>query len=116
MKIIIVDDSPFVRRYVRDLLEDHKDLILAGEAKNIEDGLRLVVDVKPDVIILDIVMPGGNGLILLSAVKALRPLCKIIIMSNHAEAPIRKEAKALGADAFLDKAFEFEKLIDTIRS
>jgi DNA-binding NarL/FixJ family response regulator len=116
MKIIIVDDSVFVRKYVRDILAEHKDLILAGEAKNIEDGLRLAVESKADVIILDIYMPGGNGLILLSAIKALRPACKVIIMSNQADEQIRKEAKTLGADHFLDKAFEFEKLIESIRN
>ena len=113
---MIVDDSLPVRKYVRELLVEHRDLILVGEAENISEGLQLVIETKPNVLILDINLPGGSGLILLSSVKALKPECKIIMMSNQADSNIRREAKSLGADHFLDKAFEFEQLIDAIRT
>ena len=116
MKIIIVDDSDLVRKCVRETLDEHHDFMCAGEAGNIDEGLRLVLDVKPDIVLLDIVMPGGSGLRLLRTVKALAPECKVIMLSTEADKQIRREAAEMGADAFLDKAFEFENLADTIRA
>jgi DNA-binding NarL/FixJ family response regulator len=116
VKIIIVDDSDLVRKCVREILNEHNDFNCAGEAGNIDEGLRLVLDVKPDVIILDIVMPGGSGLLLLRTVKAMEPGCKVIMLSSDSDEQIRRKAAALGADSFLDKAFEFENLADTIRA
>jgi YesN/AraC family two-component response regulator len=61
MKILIVDDNNEYRRLLRRILEEQQDLTLVGEASDGEEGVRLAHQLKPDVILMDIDMPGTNG-------------------------------------------------------
>ncbi|MGE5313334.1 MAG: response regulator transcription factor [Acidobacteriota bacterium] len=116
VKIVIVDDSVSIRRSVAEMLGEYPDLVLVGEAGCVEDGLRTIVEQKPDVVVLDIIMPGGSGLGLINPVKLLYPRCRVIMLSNHTDEWIRRQAQTYGADHFLDKTFEFEQLADVIRT
>ena len=68
IKVIIIDDHPIVRQGVRSLLSNCPDIDLCGDADNAAQGLRLVNELQPNVVLLDIRMPGGSGI---SIVKSL---------------------------------------------
>jgi DNA-binding NarL/FixJ family response regulator len=83
---------------------------VVGQAKNAPGSLAAIRQTRPDVVILDIRMPGGNGIEVLREVKKLDPAPKVIVFTNYAQAQYRKKGEEAGADFFLDKSTEFDKL------
>jgi two-component system response regulator FixJ len=112
--IYIVDDD--------DALRDSLDFLLAAagfSAKVFESAsgfLEALARVRAGCLIADIRMPGMDGLELLRRVKQERPLLPIIIMTGHGDVPLAVEAMKLGANDFIEKPFEDQRLIDTIRA
>jgi len=101
--ILIVDDHPLLRRGVRDVIEGTPRLRIAGEASDGEDAMRLVLSLKPDVIVLDIDMPRLNGLEVLRAVRALPFPIKPVILTMYKEEDMFNAAMDLGAAAYVVK-------------
>lgn len=62
MKVLVVDDSAFMRKFIGDIIQSDSEMELVGTARNGEDALRKIAIYKPDVITLDVEMPGLNGL------------------------------------------------------
>ncbi len=114
-KLLIVDDSPLVSPRVRSMLEGFEPAIIVGESYNAEEALELMQDVVPDALLLDLNLPGKNGIRMLMEVKSLYPEVKVIVFTNHAEAYYRDLCMELGADYFLDKSSEFDLLPATLR-
>jgi DNA-binding NarL/FixJ family response regulator len=83
---------------------------VVGQAENAPGSLAAIRQTRPDVVILDIRMPGGNGIEVLREVKKLDPAPKVIMFTNYAHAQYRKKCEEAGADFFLDKSTEFDKL------
>lgn len=70
--------------------------------------------VRPDTVIVDIRMPGSSGIELLKQIKARYPEMKVIMLTNCDYSTYRRQCRQLGADHFLNKTLEFEKILDTI--
>ncbi|NQV03331.1 MAG: response regulator transcription factor [Bacteroidia bacterium] len=107
MKILIVDDSELIRQRLVDLIrefEESKNVDLAGNA---EEAYASCNDVYPDVIILDIHLPGENGIKILEKIRKKNTVVKIIILTNFPYPQYRKKCMELGADYFVDKTNEF---------
>jgi DNA-binding NarL/FixJ family response regulator len=98
-----VDDHHLVRRGFRLILSQHPDLDVVGESSNGHQALEMAVQLKPDVIVLDIAMPGCNGV---EATRLLRQNCPgsaILILSMHKDAPYVRETLRAGAKGYLLK-------------
>jgi len=113
--ILIVDDNTGLRALMREIVAEASDLHVVGEAADGAEAMRLAQELRPDVMLLDLVMPGGNGLEVLRWVKAERPEIKVIIVTVHAEDAYRQAAEASGADAFLLKKTLGTVLLPTIQ-
>ena len=84
MRAVLVDDEPLARERLRQLLADHRDVDIVGEAEDVEQALRVVRAAHPDVILLDVRMPGANGFALAERLH-LRPAPLIILVTAHAD-------------------------------
>jgi len=110
LKVFISDDSATIRKRLVTMALDLPGMDVVGQAKNAPGSLAAIRQTQPDVVILDIRMPGGNGLEVLREVKKMNPAPKVIIFTNHAHAQYRKKGEEAGADFFLDKSTEVDKL------
>jgi DNA-binding NarL/FixJ family response regulator len=100
---------------MRELLAADADLQVVGEAADGAEGIRLVQELRPDIMLLDFVMPQVNGQEVLRWIKAERPETKVIIVTAHDEDAYRQAAQDGGADAFLLKRTLGSLLLPTIQ-
>ena len=113
-QVLIVDDSKQIRERITDLLAESSQIHVVGEADDGRKVMDTVQHLKPDTIILDIRLPGRSGIELLKKIKADYPHTTVIMLTNHDYAKYRQQCKQLGADHFLNKTFEFGKIVTTI--
>ncbi len=115
MKVFIVDDSALVRERIIAMISEHPGIEITGQAENAEEGINSILKLKPDVVILDIRMPGGNGIEVLKNIKKNNSAPIIIILTNYPYPQYRKKCMEAGADYFFDKSTEFNKIIEVIK-
>jgi DNA-binding NarL/FixJ family response regulator len=115
IKILIADDHPIVRQGFKQVLSDTPDLVVADEAGNGQEVLSLVSKKDYDVILLDISMPGKNGLEVLKELKVVSPKTPVLILSIYPEEQYAIRALKAGASGYLTKASAPEELISAIR-
>lgn len=108
LRALIIDDSSMMRGMVRGLLEA-LDLDVIGEAADAVSGVKAYETLRPDLVTLDIVMPGGTGQDVLKAVINIDPDAKVVIVSSVAQDSVRAELMAAGATAVLTKPLNREK-------
>ena len=109
-RVMVVDDSRIQEVQIRKLLEG-SDYEVVCYCRSGEDALAQYVGVMPDVVTMDIIMPGMDGLETAQAILEEYPEAKIIMVSSLAYDDTFEEAKSIGAKAFLDKPFDAEKLL-----
>ena len=109
--MFIVDDSKIVRDRLVTLLSDLKKIEVIGQAKSTRQAIVAIRKLKPDVVILDIRMPGGSGIDLIPNIKKDKSSPVIIMLTNYPYPQYRKKCLDAGADFFFDKSAEFEKVI-----
>lgn len=115
MRVFIADDSIPVVERLADLLEDVPGAQLVGRAGDVPEAVRCIQNVKPDALILDLQMPGGSGLDVLRAIRTEHPRLFVLICTNYAYPQFREKCLSAGANVFLDKSTEFEKIPDILR-
>ncbi|OCX98240.1 MAG: two-component system response regulator NarL [Pseudomonas sp. K35] len=114
-RILLVDDHPMMRRGLRDLLDLEDDLETVGEAGNGEDAIRLAQEVEPDLILMDLNMPGIDGLETTRRMRDADIDARIIMFTVSDEQSHVLEALRNGADGYLLKDMDAEQLIEQIR-
>jgi two-component system, NarL family, invasion response regulator UvrY len=115
MNILVIDDHPVVRQGVRQILESEEGLRVAAEASSIEEAMPLLRDRCFDVLVLDINLPGSNGLEALAEVQREAPELPILIFSIHSEEHLAMRALKNGARGFLNKENAPEELVRAVR-
>ena len=96
VRILIVDDNPAVRRYLRAVLEQHEEWRVCGEARTGAEGLRAVAEVRPDVILLDYQMPDLNGVDVARQISELFPAIPILMVTLHLSRQLAEAARKVG--------------------
>lgn len=114
-RILLVDDHPMMRRGLRDLLDLEDDLETVGEAGNGEDAIRLAQQIEPDLILMDLNMPGIDGLETTRRMRDADIDARIIMFTVSDEQGHVLEALRNGADGYLLKDMEPERLLEHIR-
>lgn len=112
--LLIVDDNPRLRALIRRITTQKPALQVVGEAEDGAEAIRLVHLLRPEIVLMDLVMPRVSGLEALRRIKAERPETKVIIMTVHTEEAYRRTAEANGTDAFLLKKTLMTALLPTI--
>ncbi len=114
-RILIVDDHPVFRRGIAALIGEEKDLIVCGEAENALTALAAVRKLTPDLALLDISMPGTNGIELTKLMLAEQPKLHILILSMHDESLYALRALRAGAKGYVMKAEAMTHVVAAVR-
>jgi DNA-binding NarL/FixJ family response regulator len=115
MRFLIADDHAVVRRGLMEILGDEFANSAFGEAKTAQEALVQVQKQNWDVVILDISMPGKNGLDILAELKQLRPHAPVLVLSMHSEEQFARRALRGGAAGYLTKESVAEELVKAVR-
>ena len=110
MNVVLVDDSLLVRKRVANIISKMPGVKVIGEAGNSLEAIEVVRKTKPDVVILDIKMPGESGVKVLRKLKEEFENLKIIMLTNYPDSQYKAECLMHGAEYFLSKSDEFDKL------
>ncbi|MBN1367338.1 MAG: response regulator transcription factor [Dehalococcoidales bacterium] len=116
IRVLIVDDHPMIRAGMRGLLEAVADFEIVGEAGNGEEAVSLSTELKPDVIIMDIVMPRLNGIEATRKIKQVSPTTAILILTAYSDIYYILGLLEAGACGYLLKDTRGEELVEAIRS
>ena len=114
--ILIVDDNDVIRRALRGLIRNDESLIVVGEAASGESALESIKTLKPDLVCLDVLMPGMDGLAVLKTIREQHPTVRVVLITGHATADAVSQARELGAHGFVVKPFNGAKVLATIQS
>jgi len=111
--IMVVDDSPFASKQIKDIVEENGYEVI-GYAKNGEEGVRMYDELKPDIVILDIIMPGIDGLETAQILMKNNPKVKILMLSSLCDAGTLEEVKGIGLKFLIPKPWEDDVLLATL--
>jgi len=95
IRVLFIDDCKLIRRRLAESIVGLDGIEVVGEAANSQQGMDLFQTLGPDVLIVDIKMPGGNGLRLLQAMQGLDHACKVIVLTNYPHEIYRRRCMAL---------------------
>jgi DNA-binding NarL/FixJ family response regulator len=115
VRVFLLDDHEVVRRGVRDLLEAQPDFEVVGEAATAEEGLSRIPPTQPDVAIIDMRLPDGNGVEVCREVRSREPRIQCLILTSFADDEALFDAIMAGAAGYLLKQIKGNDLIDAIR-
>jgi two-component system response regulator NreC len=116
IKILLADDHRLLREGLRSLLEEQKDFTVVGEAENGKQAVQLAEKLMPDIIIMDISMPGLNGINATCQILSACPKSKVIALSMHTERRTVLEMINAGASGYLLKDCAFEEVVQAVRT
>jgi DNA-binding NarL/FixJ family response regulator len=117
MRVFIIDDSAIVRERLIAMLTEVEGVEIVGHAEDAFAAIEGVRELIPDVVILDIQMPGGaSGIYALERIRCERPAPTIIMLTNYSYPQYRKKCIDGGAAFFFDKSTEFERVPEVLKS
>lgn len=115
IRVFILDDHEVVRRGVRDLLEAQPDLQVVGEAAGAEEGVGRILATSPDVALLDIALPDGDGVSVCREVRSRRPELRVLMLTSVDDDEALFDAIMAGASGYVLKQVRGTDLVDSIR-
>ena len=115
IRVIAVDDHPVVRRGLEQIIAAERDMQVVGDAESAREAINIIRQTACDVVVLDITLPNGSGLDVLSQLKSERPALPVLIMSIHDEKQYALRVLKAGASGYLMKNSIPEELIKAIR-
>lgn len=114
--VILVDDHDVVRTGLRSFLNTQADVKVVGEARNGEEAVQSACELKPDLVIMDITMPGMDGLEATRQLKARNPECLVLALTVHEDKQYFMEMLAAGASGYITKQAAADDLVAAIRA
>ncbi len=116
IRLLIVDDHAMIRTAFRSALSKHADLDVIGEAATGEEGVKLARELTPDVILMDVNLPGISGLEAATRIAHHCPTSKLIAVTALEDSPFPRKFLEVGAKGFITKACPLEELVQAIRT
>jgi DNA-binding NarL/FixJ family response regulator len=115
MRVLIADDQDSIRRGLRNVLSEEKDIEVCAEAVDGRDALVKALEFRPDVVIMDIVTPRMDGIDAIRLIHKALPEAKIVSLSLYDVPEVVKEVEQAGAAAFVSKLLVWDKLVLSLR-
>jgi DNA-binding NarL/FixJ family response regulator len=116
IQVVVADDVEALRALVRLALEEHDDIEVVGEASDGRAAVAAAAALRPDVLLLDVSMPGYDGLEALIDVRRQAPGVAVVMLSGFAAARLAPQAIELGAHSYLEKGASFPEIADAVRA
>jgi DNA-binding NarL/FixJ family response regulator len=114
IRVMLVDDHTLLRQGLRNMLEGGGNIAVIGEAENGETALAQIGTLSPEVVLMDITLPGMNGIETTRRIKEHHPQVQVLMLTMHIDDRLAMEAVEAGASAYLVKSIAQEELIKTI--
>lgn len=114
VNVLIVDDLAFIKIVLRDIIEKAGFRVI-GEASNGEQAISLYQDTRPDVVLMDITMPGMDGLTALKKIREMDEAARVIICSALGQQQLIVQAIQLGAKDFIVKPFQPQRVVAALK-
>jgi DNA-binding NarL/FixJ family response regulator len=114
--ILVVDDNTSIRRLLRNFVESNTPFKVCGEAENGAEAITKTKELQPDLVLLDLTLPGMSGIETASALRLLEPRPKIILFTLHADGVNKELASVFGIDLVLSKADKIDLLATHIKT
>lgn len=108
VRIYLCDDVPELRQLLRLVLEEEQDLEVVGEAGDAESGIEGIAELQPDVVVLDLSMPGTDGFATIGDLLVAAPATRVVVMSGFMAHEVADRVLALGASAYLEKGVRLD--------
>jgi DNA-binding NarL/FixJ family response regulator len=109
-RVLICDDQQPFRQLLSTVLGFDSEIEVVGEAENGSDGIRIVEELRPDILLLDVAMPVMDGLEALPHIRTASPNTRVVMLTGLAAASVRERALELGASAFIEKGVDVDAL------
>jgi len=116
IRVLLADDHAVLRAGVRLLLEAEPDIVVVGEAADGREAVRLARDRQPDILLLDLTMPGLGGLEALGELRRLAPTCRVLVLTMHNDESYLRRALAAGAAGYVLKQADDRELLVALRA
>ena len=116
MRILLVEDHQATRAEMRTLIELQPDMTIVGESPTGEDALDKAREATPDIVVMDILLPGMNGIEAARKIRAEQPDVRVLALSNHFGASLVQAILDAGGMGYVRKSKAFEELIPALRS
>ncbi len=113
-KILIADDNESLRSALKEILSSQEGWIICGEATNGQSAVKMAADLKPDLIILDFLMPLMNGLAAAAQISKELPAVPIVLFTMHMSAQLEREAKKAGVKKVISKTEPFNQFVASL--
>lgn len=113
--VLVIDDHPLLRQGLAMLINQQTDMRVSGEAEDLRVAMQCIVQVKPDIVVLDISLKGPDGLELLKTIRTTNPDLPVLILSMHDEAIYAERALRARANGYIMKQEATEKVLEAIR-
>lgn len=114
LKCLVAEEAAFIREIYRLNLQGHSSLEIVAEARDGADTIKLLADIKPDILIMEMVLSIKSGVEVLQSLAAVSPHTRVLVISSIQDEAIVAKAKALGVVAYLPKPFTRAQLIAAV--
>src|SRR5215467_8489798 len=115
IRVFIVDDHPIVRQGLVQMLRQEVDLTVCGEAEDSQQALQAIVELQPDLVLVDLSLKGGSGLALIRALKARQSALPVLVVSMHDESLYVERVLRAGARGYIMKQEATDTMMHAIR-
>jgi len=116
IKVLVVDDHPLVRQGINVLLDTYDDIAVVGEAENGRKSVEMCKNYKPDIVLMDLIMPEVNGVEATRRILKDNPSVKVVILTSYIDKKLIEDSLKAGATGYVLKNISGDNLVETIRN